>query len=94
MFVQLSGGMAGPDGLAMDEEDRLLIAHAGHGTVWVFSRLGEPVYRIRSDAGMDTTNIAFGGSDRKDLYIVESEQGKVLELRMDVPGKMTYCHAD
>jgi gluconolactonase len=94
LFVQLSGGMAGPDGLAIDEDDRLLVAHAGHGTVWVFSRFGEPVYRLRSDAGMDTTNIAFGGPDGKDLYIVESELGKVLERPMDVPGKLMYSHAD
>ena len=94
LFVQLSGGMAGPDGLATDEDDRLLVAHAGHGTVWVFSRFGEPVYRIRSDTGMDTTNIAYGGSDGKDLYIVESESGNVLACRMDVPGELMYSHAD
>ncbi len=30
IFVQLSGGLAGPDGLAMDSEDNLIVAHAAH----------------------------------------------------------------
>jgi gluconolactonase len=38
----------------------------------VFSRLGEPVFRIRSPEGILTTNIAYGGPDRKTLYVTES----------------------
>ena len=46
IFVQLSGSLGGPDGLAMDSEDNLAIAHAGMGAVWIFSRLGEPLWRV------------------------------------------------
>lgn len=93
IFVQLSGGLAGPDGMALDEEDRLVVAHAGHGTVWVFTRFGEPVYRIRSCAGIDTTNVAYGGAGRRALYVVESETGSILTDEPGVPGKPMFSHA-
>jgi len=93
LFVQLSGGLAGPDGLALDDDDRLLVAHTGNGSVWVFSAFGEPLYRIRSCAGLDTTNLAFGGPEGKDLYIVDSLLGNVLTLPMNVPGRAMFSHA-
>ena len=90
LFVQLSGSLGGPDGLAMDEDDNLAIAHAGMGAVWLFSRLGEPLYRVRSSAGLATTNLAYGGPDRKSLYITESETGTILVARMPVAGRLMY----
>ncbi|HZP92143.1 MAG TPA: SMP-30/gluconolactonase/LRE family protein [Burkholderiales bacterium] len=92
MFIQLSGG-GGPDGLALDDEGRLAIAHVAMGSVWVFDRIGEPVYRIRSCMGTHTTNVAFGWPDRKTLYITESESGTILRAELDVPGKAMYSHA-
>ncbi len=91
-FVQLSGG-GGPDGLALDSEGRLAIAHVGLGTVWIVDRLGEPVYRIRSCKGLHTTNIAFGGPDRRMLHITESETGTILVADMDVSGKILFSGA-
>lgn len=93
IFVQLSGGLGGPDGLAMDEADNLVVAHAGLGTVWVFSRLGEPLYRIRSCTGLATTNVAYGGPDWKSLYITESETGTILTARLPVAGRPLMSHA-
>jgi len=93
LFVQLSGGLAGPDGLALDEDDRLFVAHVGNGTVWVFTRFGEPVYRVRSCAGIETTNVAFGGNDGKKLFVVESGTGSILEADLDVAGKGMYSHS-
>jgi gluconolactonase len=92
IFIQLSGSLGGPDGLAMDEQDNLAIAHAGLGTVWIFSRLGEPLYRIRSCQGLATTNVAYGGSDNKNLYITESESGCVLVARVPVAGRLMESH--
>jgi len=87
IFVQLSGGLGGPDGLAMDMEDNLAIAHAGLGTVWLFNRIGEPIYRIRSCEGLATTNVAYGGPDNRNLYITESESGCVLVAKLPTPGR-------
>lgn len=84
-FIQLSGG-SGPDGLAIDQAGNLYVAHAGLGTVWKFSPQGEPLLRIRSCAGMMTTNLTFGGKDNQDLYITESETGSILRVRMETPG--------
>ena len=92
VFLQLSGGLAGPDGMAMDEAGNLLVAHAGFGAVWVFSPLGEPVARLRSCAGIRTTNLAFGGADRKSLFITESEHGVILRAELAVPGRAMYSH--
>lgn len=92
-FIQMSGGHAGPDGMALDEAGNLVVAHAGMGTVWVFSRLGEPMLRIRSPLGLGTTNVAFGGSDRRDLYITESESGTILRARLETPGVALFSHA-
>jgi gluconolactonase len=92
VFVQLSGGLAGPDGLALDEQGNLAVAHVGFGTVWLFSPLGEPLYRIRSCAGLATTNLAYGGPDRRTLFITESETGSILTARLEVPGRPMYSH--
>ena len=92
IFIQLSGSPTGPDGMALDEEGNLAIVHAGFGTVWVFSRLGEPVFRIRSCAGMRTTNVAFGGADRKTLFITEAEHGVILKAQLPVAGKQMFSH--
>ena len=92
IFVQLSGSLGGPDGLAIDSEDNLAIAHAGMGVVWIFSRFGEPLWRIRSCEGLTTTNVAYGGPDNKSLYITEAESGCVLAARVPVAGRPMVSH--
>ena len=89
-FIQLSGGRAGPDGLALDEAGNLAVCHAGLGTVWLFSPLGEPLLRIRAPAGLMTTNAAFGGPDRRRLYITESDTGTILAADMPEPGRRMF----
>lgn len=90
MFLQLSGSPTGPDGMAVDEADNLVVVHAGFGTVWVFSPMGEPLYRIKSCAGLRTTNVAYGDADRRSLFITEAEHGVILKARLPVPGKIVY----
>jgi gluconolactonase len=92
VFIQMSGG-GGPDGLALDAEGRLLVAHVGMGTVWVFDHLGTPVGRIRSPAGLFTTNLAFGGPDNRALFITESASATILRAEMTVPGKRMFSHS-
>lgn len=89
VFIQLSGG-GGPDGLAMDADDGLAVCHAGLGTVWLFSRLGEPVLRLRSTAGVSTTNLAYGGPDRRTLFVTESESGSILRCTVPTPGRALF----
>jgi gluconolactonase len=81
-----SYGPSGPDGLAMDEDGRLLVANPGLGYVWVLNGRAEPVEVLRGPAGESTTNLAFGGADRQWLYCTNSTSGTVLRARMTVAG--------
>lgn len=91
IYIQLSGG-GGPDGLALDEEGGLLIAHVGFGAIWISDAKGELRYRVNSCAGLHTTNIAFGWPDRGTLYITESGSGTILKATLPVAGKPMYSH--
>lgn len=92
-FLNLSGGLAGPDGLAMDARGNLAVAHCGLGCAWLFSRLGEPLFRMRSSVGLATTNLAYGGPDNRHLYMVESDSGTILVAEMPTPGLCLFSHA-
>ncbi|SDN11596.1 SMP-30/gluconolactonase/LRE family protein [Polaromonas sp. JS666] len=81
-----SYGPSGPDGLAMDEAGRLLVANPGLGYVWVLNHRAEPVQLLRGASAVSLTNLAFGGADRKTLYCTESTSGTILRIGMDVAG--------
>lgn len=90
LSVQLSGG-GGPDGLALDAEGNLFVAHFGIGCVWAFTPHGEPLWRIRCEhIGRTVTNLAFGGPEKRDLYITVSDAGAVARVTLPVRGKPTF----
>lgn len=84
--IQLSGGLAGPDGLALDEEGGIIVAHAGMGC-WRFDRLGRPTHFIDPIVGLLLTNVAFKG---RRLYMTESESGHIMAADLPVAGKTMY----
>lgn len=91
VWVQMSGGTSGPDGLAIDDDDNVVVCHNGFGAVWMFSAIvGEPKLRINSPCGIYTTNCAFGGTDNKTLFITESRSGTILKANLPVPGRELY----
>lgn len=90
LFAQLPG--PGPDGMAMDEDGNVAVAHPGMGVVWVYDRKAIPIYRIQSCAGSMITNIAYGGEDRRTLYMTDSSTGSVLCAKMPTPGRIMYSH--
>ena len=94
IFIQTSGSpMAGPDGLALDDDGGLVVAMPGLGSVWSFSPEGEPLYRLRMPVGKKPTNVAFGGSENKSLFVTESDTGSIVRAEMPVAGKSMYSHA-
>ena len=93
IFLHLQGGLAGPDGITVDSAGNLIVAHCGLGIVWVFSRLGEPLFRINTSEGLSTTNIAFGGKDRRSLFITESDSGTILRCDLPTPGLVPFAEA-
>lgn len=94
LYIQLSGGRAGPDGLAMGENGELVLCQTGMGTVWIFDALGQPVARIKSCRGLGTTNCAFGGPGNRDLFITDSDTGCVLRARLEIKGRTMFSHMD
>ncbi|WP_454918816.1 SMP-30/gluconolactonase/LRE family protein [Xanthobacter sediminis] len=93
LFVQLSGGLAGPDGLALDAEGGLCVCHVGIG-VWRFDALGRPTHLVEAPAGSLWTNIAFGGPGNRTLHITDSASGTVMAADWPCPGAPMYAFAE
>ncbi len=91
LWIQLSGGRGGPDGLALDEAGGLIVAHGGL-CVWRFDSRGIPTHVIEPCTTDFCTNIAFGGPDRRTLFIVDSESGSILKADMPFSGKAMFSH--
>ena len=89
--IQLSGGHAGPDGIEMDAEDGLVVCHLGVG-IWRFDANCLPTHLVYADGHRLMTNIAFGGPERKTLYITDSLNGDILQAEMPVAGKTLFAH--
>ena len=87
-YIQLSGG-GGPDGLALDERGGLAVCHVGLGAVWLFDEVGQPTWRLDAPAGRMTTNCAYGGPERQQLYVTAGSQ--VLVAEVEVPGAPTQA---
>ena len=90
MFCQLEGG-TGPDGMAMDVDGNLSIAHIWRGAVWLYSPLGLPLVRL--DGWGDTlavTNLAYGGVDNRSLFITNSMANNILVAELPVSGRLMY----
>lgn len=79
LFIQFSGGRAGPDGLALTAANGVVVCQTGMGLVWVHDALGRPIAVVRSPRGLGTTNCAFGGPEGRTLYITESDSGSILK---------------
>ena len=72
VFQNFSGGFSGPDGLAVDEQGGLAGMPELHGKrVAVRSARRAHLSAIVSCRGTMTTNAAYGGPDRRTLFITE-----------------------
>lgn len=95
LFLQFSGGRAGPDGLALTAQNGVVVCQAGMGLVWVHNALGQVVAVVRSPRGLGTTNCAFGGADGRSLFITESDSGTILKAEfapeLDIRGASLFA---
>lgn len=94
IFIQLTGSLGGPDGVAMDRAGSISVCQVGSGCVWLFSWLGEPLARIRSCEGLTITNLAYGGPDNKTIYITDSSNECILTADLEVAGQTMFSHMD
>ena len=85
-------GASGPDGMAVDVDNRLVVAHASLGGAFVLNARGEVTHFLKSAAGSTVTNVAYRPGTSK-LVMTESETGSVLEADMPAPGLPLYSHA-
>ncbi|NVK34790.1 MAG: SMP-30/gluconolactonase/LRE family protein [Rhodobacteraceae bacterium] len=91
LFIQFSGGRAGPDGLALTAQNGVVVCQTGMGLVWVHDALGRLIAVVRSPRGLGTTNCAFGGPGARSLFITESDSGSI--LKVDFPEELSICGA-
>lgn len=75
-------GLKVPDGMAVDCSGNLYVTEHTAQRVRVFSPQGKQLASISVDANV--TNAAFGGVDRKTLYITGA--GAIWQLRLDIAG--------
>lgn len=78
--------IAGPDGATVDCAGNVYWVSHGQGRVYVFSPGGATLGTIST--GAQATNVAFGGADRRTLYITAGRNGDygVHSVHLGVPG--------
>lgn len=80
-----------PDGMCLDQAGNLYVAHYGMRQVQVISPEGKVVARY-SGGNLTTSNVAFGGPDRNQLFVTgaigdeKSPQGGIFRLDLGVDG--------
>jgi len=87
VFISLPGG--DPDGLAIDRNGSLYIAHFGRGKVVKVSTAGELLQEF-SAPGLRPSNIEFGGSDLRTLFLTEDETNAVYRMTVDIAGEPLF----
>ena len=91
VFAQLRGGdVGGPDGMAFDAAGNLYVAHYGEGRVDVLGPDGSEVLTIPVP-GKGTTNVAFGGPDKRTLVITDVETASLYRVRVSIPGHPLFA---
>ncbi|CAG9178709.1 SMP-30/gluconolactonase/LRE family protein [Cupriavidus pampae] len=87
-------GNSGPDGLAMDVDGRLVVAHASLGGAFVLDAQGWCTHFVRSPIGLHggtVTNIAFRPGTNQ-LVLTESGSGTVLVADLPAAGAQLFSH--
>lgn len=74
------------DGLRVDTKGQLYIARIGEGKVDCLSAQGQ-ILRSIPLKGRDPTNLAFGGTDGKNIYVTLRDTGTVETFRVPYPGR-------
>ena len=77
--------LRGPDGIAFDVDGKLYVATYGQGDVTVLGQGGSVLQRIGTP-GMQPTNVCFGLSGEKTIYVTEYEKGTVERYDVDAEG--------
>lgn len=83
-----------PDGLAFDEEQNLYVTSFGASALQVMRPDGRIETVARDERGLTmnrVTNCAFGGPDRRRLYLANLGGWHISALTVEVPGQPLFC---
>ena len=103
--IQIDSDLGSPDGMAIDEEDMLWIAHWGGGKVTRWNpKTGKLLETINVPHASLVTSCAFGGPDLDELFITtatvdlnekqrssQTLAGSIFRVRLDVKGVPAFC---
>lgn len=76
----------GMDGMRCDVDGNLYISRHGKGTVVKLSPTGKLIQEITL-MGKLPSNVAFGGSDGRTMYVTLQDKGNLESFRVDRPGR-------
>jgi gluconolactonase len=76
----------GFDGMRVDQQGHLYITRHGKGTVVKMTPQGEILQEI-DVLGSMPSNLCFGGPDGRTVYVTEMEKGRLVQFRVDHPGR-------
>ena len=76
----------GFDGMRCDVDGNLYITRHGKGTVVKMTPAGK-ILREIPVLGARPSNLCFGGPDRKTIYVTEVESTRLVQFRVDRPGR-------
>jgi len=85
-------GTSGPDGMAIDVDNRLVVAHASLGGAFVVNAIGEVTHFVKSPAGSTVTNVAYRPGTVT-LVMTESETGSILEAELPAHGAPLFAQS-
>lgn len=87
--VQTLQGYQWVDSLKVEADGRICVGTLLNGGITVFQSTGETKHVAVPD--MFTTNLCFGGSDMRDVYITAASTGRIYKARWPRPGlKLQY----
>lgn len=79
VHVQMSGGL-GPDGLAVQSNGNLAVAHAQAGRAYVYNIFGDTVAQIDLPEGLWITSLIY---QENTLYMVEAQTGSIYRAELE-----------
>ena len=90
---EVTGSGVNADGMTVDCAGNLYVAMAGGTTVYVVKPDGSKLGTVTLPSGggqANVTNVAFGGTDHKTLYVTAQGSGKgqgLFKVQMNLPGR-------
>jgi gluconolactonase len=76
----------GLDGMKCDAEGNLYVTRYGKGVIEIYSPAGKIIHEVAMK-GKNTSNIAFGGKDKKTCYVTLQDRKCVEFFYAEIPGK-------